>query len=167
MFGFLFASARYSLQISTRNKSPSLSVTYNRYKECTFGPRASRRFPLWSFHPPDENPARMPSSSSCPSEINGLESSWTCRTLCSTSVEPLGRLISMAQCCEFPTRTDSECEVKYCRNWDRWGVTWYDAPESKSHLLDSPVVSRTSDLNGFFMDSIFGSLDRILAKDST
>ena len=32
--------------ISIRNKSPSLSVTYNEYKECTFGPQASKRFPL-------------------------------------------------------------------------------------------------------------------------
>ena len=48
--------------ISTKNKSPSLSVTYKRYKECTFDPRASRRFPLWSVHPLDENPARMSAS---------------------------------------------------------------------------------------------------------
>ena len=55
--------------MSTKNKSPSLSVTYNGYNECTFGPRASRRFPLWSVHPPDENPTRMPSLSSCPTKI--------------------------------------------------------------------------------------------------
>ena len=108
--------------ISTRNMSPSLSVTYNGYNECTFGPRASRRFPLWSVHPPDENPARMPSSSSCPTEINGLESTRTCRTLCSTSVEPPGRFSStvlipmMAQCCEFLTQTESECRAKNCQN---------------------------------------------------
>ena len=81
--------------ISTKNKSPSLSVTYRAYKECTCGPRdenpARRRFPLWSVHPPDENPAQMPTSSSCPTEIKGLQSSGTCQTLCSTSVEPLGR----------------------------------------------------------------------------
>ena len=64
--------------ISTKNRSPSLSVTYRGYKECTFGPRASRRFPLWSVHPPDENPARMPASSSCLTEIKGLDSSGTC-----------------------------------------------------------------------------------------
>ena len=74
--------------ISTKNKSPSSSVTCKGYKECTFGPGASRRFLLWSVHPPDENPARMSASSSCPTEIMGLESSGTCRTLCSTSVEP-------------------------------------------------------------------------------
>ena len=67
--------------ISTKNKSPSLSVTYKGYKECTFGPVASRRFPLWSVHPLDENPAWMPASSSFLTEINGLESSGTCRTL--------------------------------------------------------------------------------------
>ena len=108
--------------ISTRNKSPSLSVTYNGYKECAFAPRASRRFPFWSVHPPDENPTRMPSSSSCPTEINGLESSGACQKLCSTSVEPPRRLSStvpipiMAQCCEFPTQTESECRVEYCQN---------------------------------------------------
>ena len=111
--------------ISTRNKSPSLSVTYNGYKECTFDLRASRRFPLWSVHPPDENLARMPSSSSCLTKINGLESSGTCQTLCSTSVEPPRRLTStvpipmIAQCCEFQTRTESECRSEYCRNCDR------------------------------------------------
>ena len=108
--------------ISTKNKPPSLSVTCKGYNEGTFGPQASRRFPLWSVHPPDEKPARMPASSSCPIEINGLESSGTCRTLCSTSVEPPGRLSSMvsipiiAQCCKFLTRTESECRSKYCRN---------------------------------------------------
>ena len=111
--------------ISTRNKSPSLSVTYNRYNDSTFGPQISRRFPLWSVHPPDEKPARMPASSSCPTKINGLESSGTCRTLCSTRVEPPGRLSStvpipmIAQCCEFPTRTESEFRSEHCRNCDR------------------------------------------------
>ena len=80
--------------ISTRNRSPSLSVTYKGYNECTFGPRASMRFPLWSVHPPDENPAWMLSSSSCPIEINGVESSGMCQTLCSTIVEPPRRLSS-------------------------------------------------------------------------
>ena len=108
--------------ISTKNKSPSRSVTYKGYKECPFGPLASTRFPLWSVHPPDENLARMPASSSCPTEIKGLEISGTCRTLCSTSVELPGRLSStvpipiMAQCSEFPTRTESECQSEYCRN---------------------------------------------------
>ena len=86
-------------RISTRNKSPSLNVTDNGYNECTFGPQASMRFPLWSVHPLDEMTTRMPSSK-------------TCQTLCSTSVEPPRRLSSivpiliMAQCCEFPTRTE-------------------------------------------------------------
>ena len=71
--------------ISTKNKSPSLSVTYKGYKECTFGPRAS-------VHPPDENLTRMSTPSSCLTQINGLESSGTCQTLCSKSVEPPGRL---------------------------------------------------------------------------
>ena len=108
---------------------------------------ASRRFPLWSVHTPDEKPTRMPSSSSCPTEIKGLESSGTCWMLCSTNVEPPGRLSStvpipiMAQCCEFLTWTESECQAEYCRNWDRWGVTWYDVPESTSHVLDSSIVS--------------------------
>ena len=108
--------------ISTWNKSPSLSVTYNGYNECTFGPRASMRFPLWSVHIADENSTRMSSLSSCPTKINGHESSGTCRTLCSTSVEPPARLSStvliliMAQCCEFPTRTESECRAEFCRN---------------------------------------------------
>ena len=66
----------------TKNKLPSLSVTYRGYKECTFGPLASRRFPLWSVHPPYENPTQMPASSSCPTEIKGLENSGTCQTLC-------------------------------------------------------------------------------------
>ena len=74
----------------------------------------------------------MPSSSSCLTEINGLERSGTCRMLCCTSVEPPGRLSStvpipmITQCCEFPTRTELECHAEYCRNWDRWGVTWYE-----------------------------------------
>ena len=108
--------------ISTKNKSPSLSVTYKGYKECTFGPLASRRLPLWSVHPPDDNPTRMSASSTCPTEINGLESSGTCWTLCSTSVEPPRRLSStvpimiIAQCCEFPIRTKSECRSEYCQN---------------------------------------------------
>ena len=38
--------------ISTRNKSPPLSVTYNGYSECTFSSRAIMMFPLWSVHPP-------------------------------------------------------------------------------------------------------------------
>ena len=101
--------------ISTKNKSLSLSVTYKGYTECTFGPLVSRRFPLWSVHSLDENLTQMLSSSSCLIEINGLESSGTCQTLCSTSVEPPGRLSSMVpisiitQCCEFPTRTELEC----------------------------------------------------------
>ena len=68
---------------------------------------------------------RMPASSSCPTEINGLESLGTCQTSCSTKVEPPGRLSStvpipmIAQCCEFPTRTESGCQSEYCRNCDR------------------------------------------------
>ena len=80
--------------ISSKNRSPSLSVTYSGYNECTFGPLASRRFPLWSVHPPDEKPARMSSSSICPTKIKDLESSGTCQTLCNTNVEQPGRLRS-------------------------------------------------------------------------
>ena len=103
--------------ILTKNKSASLSVTYNGYKECTFGPRASKRFPLWSVHPPDENPTWMSSSSNFPIEINGLESSSTCQTLCSINVEPSGKLSAIvpmpmiAQYCELPTRNESECRA--------------------------------------------------------
>ena len=110
--------------MSTRNKSPSLSVKYNGYRECTFKPQASRMFPLWSVHPPYEKSAWMSSSSSSPTEINGLESSGTCRTLCSTSVEPPGRLVTIVpiviivQCYEFLARTKWECQVEYCWNWD-------------------------------------------------
>ena len=56
----------------------------NRYKECTFRPQANKRFPLWSVHPPNEKRAQMLSSSSCPIEISGLESSGMCWILCST-----------------------------------------------------------------------------------
>ena len=108
--------------ISTKNKSPSLSVTYNGYKECTFGPRASKRFPLWSVHPPNRSRHGCRLRQVGVIEINSLESSGTCRTLCSTNVEPPGRLSStmlipiIAQCCGFPTRTKSEFRAKYCRN---------------------------------------------------
>ena len=108
--------------MSTRNNSPSLSATYSRYNECTFGPRASKRFPLCSVHPPDGKPTWMLSLPNCPTEISGRESSSTCRTLRSTNVEPPARLSStvsipiMSQCCEFPTRTELECQVVYCRN---------------------------------------------------
>ena len=86
-----------------------LSMTYNGYNECTFGPRASRRFPLWCVHPPNEKSARMPSSSSSLTAISALESSGTCQTLCSTRVEPPRRLrfnipiLIITLCCEFPT----------------------------------------------------------------
>ena len=75
---------------------------------------------MWSVHPHEEKAAQMSSSSSCLTEINGRESLGTCRTLCSTSVEPPGRLSStvlipiIAQCCEFPTRGKSECRSEYC-----------------------------------------------------
>ena len=78
--------------MSTRNKSPSLSVTYSGYNECTFGPRASRRFPLWSVHPPEEKLAWLPSLSKCLTEINGHESSGMCQMFCSTNVETPERL---------------------------------------------------------------------------
>ena len=96
--------------MSTRNKSPSLSVMHTGYRECTFNPRASRRLPLWSVHPPDEKPTRMTSSSSFPTEINYLESSGTCHTLCFTNVETPGRLrfmisiLIIAQCCGLLSR---------------------------------------------------------------
>ena len=80
--------------ISTKSKPLCLSVTYKGYKECTFSPRASRRSPLWNVDPPNENPVGIPASSSCLTEIKGLESSGMCRTLCSTSVEPPVRLSS-------------------------------------------------------------------------
>ena len=39
--------------------------------------------------------------------------------------------------------------------------------ESRSHVLDSSVVSRTSDSTGFSMDSIFGSIINISAEEPT
>ena len=111
-------------RISIRNTSPSLSMTYNGWKECTFEPRASRIFPLWSVHPPDEKLTRMSSSSSSLAEINGLESSGMCQTLCSTNVEPTRRLSSIVpipiidQRYKFSTPTESECRFDYSRNWD-------------------------------------------------
>ena len=42
----------------------------------------------------------------------------------------------------------------------------YDAPKSRSHVLDSSVVSRTSDSIGFSMDSMFGSVVKISAEES-
>jgi hypothetical protein len=115
--------------MSTRNKSPCRRVTYRGYNACIFGPRASRRFPLWSVHPPDEKLAQMPASSSCPIEMSDLESSGTCRTSWSTRVEPPGRFSSTvpmpitAQCCTFPTRTGSKLRAVYYRNCERNGVT--------------------------------------------
>ena len=44
---------------------------------------------------------------------------------------------------------------------------WYDAPESRSHVLDSSVVSRTSDSTGFSMDKMFGSVVNISAEEPT
>jgi hypothetical protein len=116
--------------ISTTNKSPSLSVTYKGYKECIFGPRASKSFPLSRLHPPHEKLARMSASSSCPTKVNYLDSSGTCRTSWSTIIEPPGRLSSTlpmsttVQCCEFPKHKGSKLRAVYCRNCDRNGVTW-------------------------------------------
>ena len=41
------------------------------------------------------------------------------------------------------------------------------APESRSHVLDSSVVSKTSDSTGCSMDSMFGSVVKILAEELT
>ena len=126
--------------ISTRNTSPSLSVTYSGYKECTFGPRASRRLLLWSIHPPKEKSAQMSSSSSCSTEIIGLVRSGTCQMLCNIKVEPPDGLSStvsipiMAQCWEFLARTESECRAEYYRNWDWCRITWYDTPNREAKL---------------------------------
>jgi hypothetical protein len=49
-----------------------------------------------------------------------------------------------AKCWEFPTRTRSKFRAVYDRNYVRNGVTWYEAPESRSQLVASSVVSRTS-----------------------
>jgi hypothetical protein len=135
--------------ISTTKMSPSWSVTYKGYRNCILGPRASRRFPLWMLHPLDEKLVRKPASSSCPTEMRDRVRSGTCRTSWSTIVEPPGRLSSTvpmpmtAQCCEFSTRTGSRVRAVYDRNCVRNGVTWYEAPESRSQLLASSVVSRT------------------------
>ena len=159
--------------MSTKNWLPSLSITCSGYNECIVGPLASRRFPLWSVYPPEEKPARILSSSNCLTEITGHESSSTCWTLHSTSVEPPARLSStlpisiISQCCEFPTQIESECRVVYCWNWDRWGVTWKDAPKSMSHVLDSSIVSKISELTGFSIDSMFGAFDNTSAEEMT
>ena len=99
---------------STRKSLLSLRVTYNGYNECTFVPRASRRLPRWSDHPPKEKMTRMPASTSCPTKINDLRRSGKWRMSCRTSIEPPRRLSSTdpipttAQCWEFPTRTGSK-----------------------------------------------------------
>jgi hypothetical protein len=118
------------IAITTTNKSPSQSVTYKGYNDCILGPRASRRFPLWMLHPPDEKLVRKSVSSSCPSEMSDLVSFGICRTSWSTIVEPPGRLSSTvpmpmtAQCCEFPTLTGSRLRAVYDWNCVRNGVTW-------------------------------------------
>jgi hypothetical protein len=135
--------------MSTTKKSPSRSVTYKEYKECILGAQASRRFPLWMLHPLDEKLVRKPTSSSCPTKMSDRVSSGTCRTSWSTIVEPPGRLSSTvpmpmtAKCCEFPTRTGSRVRTVYDRNCVQKGVTWYEAPKSRSQLVASSVVRRT------------------------
>jgi hypothetical protein len=110
--------------MSTTKTSPSRSVTYKGYKECILGPRASRRFPLWMLHPPDEKLVRKPASSSCPTEMSDRVSSGTCRTSWSTIVEPPGRLSSTvpmpmnAQCCEAYGIESSNCiRPELCSKW--------------------------------------------------
>ena len=132
--------------ISTRNKSPCLSVTYSGYSEWVFGAWVRRRFPLWSVHPPKEKLARKPTSSSCPTDISDHVSSGTCRTSWSTKVEMLGP----CQCERMCNAASSRCTqgqnfwVVYCRNCDRYGVTWKEALELRSQMVASSVVSRTS-----------------------
>jgi hypothetical protein len=136
--------------MSTTKRAPSRSVTYKGYKECILGPRASRRFPLWMLHPPDEKLVRKQASSSGPTEMSDRVSSGTCRTSWSTILEPPRRLSSTipmpmtAQCCEFPTRMGSRSQAVYDQNWVRNGVTWYEAPESRSQLVASFVVRNIS-----------------------
>ena len=50
---------RDDIGISTKNKSPDRSVAYNKYKECTFSPQASKRFPLWNIHPLEEKSTQL------------------------------------------------------------------------------------------------------------
>jgi hypothetical protein len=65
-------------------------------------------------------------------------------------VEPPRRLSSTvpvsrtAQCCELPTRTGSRFRAVYDLNYVRNRVTWYEAPESRSQLVASSVVSSIS-----------------------
>jgi hypothetical protein len=149
--------------MSTTNTSPCRSVTYKGYKKCILRARASTRFPLWMLHPPDEKLVRKPASSSCPTKMSDCVSSETCRTSWSTIVEPPGRLSSMvpvpmtAQCCEFPTRTESRFRAVYNQKCVQNGVTRYEAPESRSQLVASSVVSRTSALVMLSTLRMFGS----------
>ena len=148
-------------KISTKNRLCSLSVIYSGYSDYTFGRRESRRCPLWSAHSPNEKPTWMLASSSCPTEIH--VNSGKCRTLWSTRVEPLGRLKSIVlmskttQCWQLPTRIKSAFWTEYCRNCDRWGVTWKEAPKSRSQLVASSVAYKTSYSTIFSITNIFGS----------
>jgi hypothetical protein len=149
--------------MSRTKTSPSRSLRYKGYRECILGPRASRTVPMWMLHPPDEKLVRKPASSSCRTEMSDRVSSGTCRTSWSTIVEPPGRLSSTvpmpmtAQCCEFPRRMGSRVRTVYDRNCIRNGVTWYEAPESRSQQLASSVISRTSASVVLSMLRLFGS----------
>ena len=116
--------------ISTMNKSPSLSVTYNGYIDCTFGPRLSRRFPLCSVHPLDEKTAWIPTSSSYPIEISDHVSFGTYQTSWRTMLKPPKRFCSVVpmliitKCWELSTRIKSKFQAVFYRTCDRYGVTW-------------------------------------------
>ena len=65
---------------STRKRQLFLRATYRRYNECTLEPRASKRFPMWIVHPPDQKSAWMPALSNCPMEMGDCVRSGMCRT---------------------------------------------------------------------------------------
>jgi hypothetical protein len=53
-------------------------------------------------------------------------------------------VLMTAQCCEFPTCKGSRFQAVYDWNCVWNGVTSYEAPESRSQLVASSVISRTS-----------------------
>jgi hypothetical protein len=122
-------------RISTRDKSPSLSVTYKGYSKCIFGQRASRRFPLWRLHPPNKKLTRMSASSSCPTKISNLESSGTCRTSWSTIVEPPKRLSEL-----YCTNADNRTML---RIFDAYGIETLSCILSKLRSERSYMVRGT------------------------
>ena len=57
----------------------------------------------------------------------------------------------------YPALDKCVMTAEYHLNCDLWGVMWYDAPGSRSQVLDSSIVSRTSNSVEFSIDNIFRS----------